>query len=129
MEIILVAFAKKFLLGANGSFRTQKGTSSQLLICCKECFTILYNERGQERLMKIILMVFMIGQFGHFSQKWNVLITLDHNSEFFIFIILRNKRSQEVHENVNKLFLSLIWGSLIFLGQFLLFYWACLKLN
>ena len=49
MEIILVAFAKKFLLGANGSFRTQKGTSSQLLICCKECFTILYNERGQER--------------------------------------------------------------------------------
>ena len=57
MEVILMAFPKKFLFRANGPFRIQNVTScletgceiSQLWISCKDCFTILHNERGQER--------------------------------------------------------------------------------
>ena len=47
-EIILMAFLKKFLFRVNGPFRTQNDTSAQLWICCKECSTILHNEKGQE---------------------------------------------------------------------------------
>ena len=49
MEIILMTFPNKILFGANGPFRTQNGASSQLWIRCKDCFTILRNERSQER--------------------------------------------------------------------------------
>ena len=43
-----MAFLKKFLFRVNGPFRTQNDTSAQLWICCKECSTILHNEKGQE---------------------------------------------------------------------------------
>ena len=42
-------FSKKIMFGANGSFKTQNGASSQLWIRCKDCFTMLHNERGKER--------------------------------------------------------------------------------
>ena len=48
-DIILMAFPKKIWFGVNGPFRTQNGASSQLWIRRKDCFTILHNERGQER--------------------------------------------------------------------------------
>ena len=41
-EVILMAYQKKFLFGANGP-------ATQLWIHCKDCFTILPNKRGQER--------------------------------------------------------------------------------
>ena len=44
-----IVFSKRNFCRANGSFSNQKGTSSQLWIHCKDCFTILYNERGKER--------------------------------------------------------------------------------
>ena len=58
IEIMLMAFPKKNLSGANGPCRTQIGASSQLWISCQDCFTILYSERGQD-IMAIILMVFL----------------------------------------------------------------------
>ena len=48
IEIMLMAFPKKNLSGANGPCRTQIGASSQLWISCQDCFTILYSERGQD---------------------------------------------------------------------------------
>ena len=63
------------------------------------------------------------------AQKWYALITLDLLSG--IFFILHNRRGQEVHENCISCFSRkyLIWGNLIFLGHFLLFDWASLKLS
>ena len=50
VEIILMAFPKKkILLGVNEPLRTQNAASSQLCICCRDFFTILHNEKGQER--------------------------------------------------------------------------------
>ena len=47
MKIILMAFPKKFLFGTNGLCRTQNGSSSQLWIRCKDCWTVLCYKRGQ----------------------------------------------------------------------------------
>ena len=46
LEVILIAYPKKFLFGVNGPFRTLNGTSLQLWTHCKDCFTILHSERG-----------------------------------------------------------------------------------
>ena len=47
---------------------------SQLWVSCKDCYTVLHNERGQERhgnyingFLKEILLY--LGQFGHFGTK------------------------------------------------------------
>ena len=46
MEIISMAFSKKILFETNGLFRNHNSMSSQL---CQDCFTILHNEKGEER--------------------------------------------------------------------------------
>ena len=55
MKPILMIFPKKLLLGTNGPFSTHKGVSSQLWILCRNCFTILHNERGQGRYGNYII--------------------------------------------------------------------------
>ena len=95
MEIILTTFPKKILFRADRPFRTQKGMFSQLWICCKDCFTILHKERGQERH----------GNFTGFSeknliqdnlvilaQKWYSLITFDLLSGFLFSILQEVKK-------------------------------------
>ena len=131
MEIKVMTFPKKFLLGGNGLFRIQNGTSSQLWIRCKEFCTM----KGAKRVMEIILMVFLkkilFGAIGHFGSKMVRPHIFRSVLRFFIFLILHNKRDQEIHENFIRCFLrkNLIWGNLIFLGHFLLFDWAWSKLN
>ena len=81
-EVILMAYQKKFLFGANGP-------ATQLWIHCKDCFTILPNKRGQERhgnyvngfsernLIQSNLVIL--------EQKWyDVLLTLNLLPGFFI---------------------------------------------
>ena len=132
MGIILMAFPKKFLFGANGPFRTQNGMSWQLWICSKDWFTVLHNGKGQERHGNYIngfSEKSYLGQFGHIDPK----MVHPHNfgSAFRFFLILHNKRVQEEHENFVRYFLrkNLIWGNLIFLGHFLLFEWAWSKFS
>ena len=133
LEIILMAFPKKILFEANGPFRSQNGASSQLWICRQDCFTILHNERGQERHGNYINGFseknIILGNLIILAQKWYMLITLDLLS--VVFLILHNKRGQELHQNCISCFSSksLIWGNLIFLGHFLLFDWASSKLS
>ena len=73
IEIMLMAFPKKILFQANGPFRTQIGTPSQLWICHQHCFTILHNGRGQQRHGNYINVFSKtksyLGDFGHFGQK------------------------------------------------------------
>ena len=90
VEIIFMAFPKRFLFGVNGPFMTQNGASLQLWIRCKECFTILYNERGQESHGNDINGV---SEKNHIwsnwlvilAQKWYIPITWDLLSGFFYF--------------------------------------------
>ena len=79
-----MVFSKKILTGLNGPFRAQNGGSSQLWICCKDCFTILHNERKNhenhidcfsEKILNESNLVILF-------QKWYVLITLDPLSVF-----------------------------------------------
>ena len=68
---------KNSCLGQMGHFDLVPRMShpvSQLCISCKDCYTILHNERGQERhgnyingFLKEILLY--SGQFGHFGTK------------------------------------------------------------
>ena len=98
--------------------------ASQHWIRCEDCFTIFHNESGQEIILMDFLKEIYSEQFCHFGKKWyGHLITLDLLSGFFM--ILHNKRDQEVHENFVSCFLrkSLIWGNLIFLDHFLIFDW------
>ena len=44
-----MTFQKKIMFGANGLFKTQNGASTQLWIRCKDCVTMLHNERDKER--------------------------------------------------------------------------------
>ena len=90
MEIILMVFPhKKILFGAKGLFRNQNGASSQHWIHSQDCFTILHNERGQERHGNILIVFlkqnFVQGNLVILAQKWFVLITLDLLCLFFNF--------------------------------------------
>ena len=49
IEIIFNGFSKKMKFEAIVSFKTQNVTSTQLWIHCKNCVTMLHNERGKER--------------------------------------------------------------------------------
>ena len=72
MEIVLMAFPKKILFGGNGAYGIQDSTSSQLWIRCKECFTVLQNEVGQELNENFV---------SHFPRKnltWGILMFLGH---------------------------------------------------
>ena len=105
--------------------------TSQLWIYCKDCFTILYNERGQERHGIIFLFIWGLyfyiwgffwkksysEQFGCFGTK---MIWCPHNFGSAIRVFL-----------INFFFLSknLIWINLIFLCHFLMFHWVNSKLS
>ena len=68
-----MAIPKKFLFRANGPFRTQNRTYSQLMIRCKDYFKTLHYERGQERHGNCINgfseKKTYLGQFGHIGPK------------------------------------------------------------
>ena len=109
---------------------------SQLWISCKDCFTILHNERGQERHGNYIngfsernLIVFR-AIWSFWNKNGMVSSSLWICSQIFLLILL-NKRDQEVHENFISCFLrkNLIWGNLIFSGHFLMFDWMQSKLS
>ena len=126
MKVILMTFAKKFLFkemdhfgSENGNLGYENGTSSQLWICCKDCVTILYNERGKERHgnyingfseIKLIWSNLVI-----FAQKWCIFITFDLLQVCFFFKFC--SRGLEVHEN----FISCFSRKKTHLGQFDLF--------
>ena len=94
IEIIFNGFSKKMKFEAIVSFKTQNVTSSQLWIHCKNCVTMLHNERGKERHGNYIRGFSekkkkkkkkkKMGQFGHFCQKWCVLITLHLLEVFYL---------------------------------------------
>ena len=119
-------------MGANGSFETQNGTSSQLQISCKNCVTMLHNKRGKERHGNYIngfsVKNLIWGNLIILGQKWCIVITLDLLQVFFL--TLYNERGQEVHENFISCFSrkNFIWVNLIFLGHFLLLDWVWSKL-
>ena len=87
-----MAHLKKFLSGADGPLRTQNFTSCLTALDPLYCFTILHNERDQERRGNII------NDFSErnliqsnlviLEQKWyGVLLTLNLRSGFFINFI------------------------------------------
>ena len=110
--------------------------ASQLWISSKDCFTILHNQRAQERhgnyingfskrnlsLLKSNLVIL--------EQKWYGVFFTWICSQVFLLILL-NKRDREVHENFISCFLrkNLIWGNLILSSYFLMFDWVWLKLS
>ena len=96
-----------------------------ILMRCKDCFTILHNKKSQERNENYINVFSERNRtpsnFVILTQKWyGLFVTFDLLSD----LILDNKRDQEVHENFISCFLreNLIWGNLIFLDHFLMFY-------
>ena len=106
--------------------------ASYLWIRCKDCFTILHNERGQERhgnyingfpernLIQINLVIL--------EQKLcGVLLTLNLLSGFFI-----NFTQQKVPRGTLKFYLflekNLICGNLNFSDYFLMFDWVWSKI-
>ena len=103
---------------ANGPIKTQNGASSQLWNHCKDCVTVLYNERGKERHGNYINgfsgKKFNLGQFGHFGPKMEHPHNFGSASDFFL--ILHNARGQEVHE-----ILLVVFEKKSHLGQFDLF--------
>ena len=90
-KIILMAVLKKILFGANGSFRTQNCASSQLWICRKNYFTILHNERGQERHGNYITGVFekclIRGSLVILTQKRYIRPQNFRSQNFFLYNI------------------------------------------
>ena len=65
MGIISMTFSKKILFETNGLFRNHNSMCSQL---CQDCFTILHNEKGEDRHVSLEKKSYL-GQFGHFSGK------------------------------------------------------------
>ena len=87
--------------------------------------------KGAERDMEVILMVFLkkilFGAIWSFGP--NMVRPHKFGSALSFFLILHNKKGQEVHESFISCFSrkNLIWGHLIFLGHFLLFDWVWSK--
>ena len=107
---------------------------SQLWVRCKDCFTILHNERGQERHGNYIngfsernLIVFR-AIWSFWNKNGLVSSSLWICSQVFLLILLK-ERDEEVHENFFSCFLrkNLFWGNLIFSSHFLMFDWVWSK--
>ena len=83
-------FPKNFLFQANGPFRTRMAhPAAQVQICCKNCFTILHNQRGQERLGNYFngfsKRNLIQGNLVNLTQKWyGILIILNLLLSVFI---------------------------------------------
>ena len=95
---------------------------SQLWISCKDCFTILYNERDQERhgnyingFYKRNLIVFR-AIWSLWNKNGMASSSLWICSQVLLLILLKN-RKQVVHENL----FSCFFEEKSFLGQFDLF--------
>ena len=135
MEILLMVFPKKFLFGANKSSRTQNGTSSQLSIHCKSCFTILHNGRGQGRHRNYINdfseKKSYSGRFGHFVRK----MIRTHNSGFAVrsfFLILYKKGAKRYMKILlvvfrKKISFGSIWSFRLFFTIFYCLAWSILS--
>ena len=86
---VLMAYLKKLLFGADGPLRTQNFTSCLTALDLLYCFTILHNERGQERNGNIINGFsernLIQSNLVILEQKWyGVLLTLNLLSGFLI---------------------------------------------
>ena len=110
--------------------------ASQLWISCKDCFTILHNERDQERHGNYINGFFErnLIVFRAIWSFWNKNDMMSSSlwicSQVF-FINFTQKRYQEVHEIFFSCFLrkNFFWGNLIFSSHFLMFDWVWSKLS
>ena len=103
---------------------------SQLWINCKDCFTGLHNERGQERHGNYIngfsernLIVFK-AIWSFWNKNGMASSSLWICSQVFLLILLK-KRDQELHEN----FFSGFLRKNLFLSHFLMFDWMWSKLS
>ena len=106
----------------------------QLWISCKDCFTILHNERGQERHANYfnsfsernIIVFRAIRSFG--TKMVCALFTLILLSGFFINFT-QEKGTKEYVKVFSVFFLrkNLFWGNFIFSSHFLIFDWVWLK--
>ena len=123
MEVILMAYPKKFLFWVNGSFRTPNVTScletgceiSQFWINCEDCFFNFAQWKGPRETLKLYWRFFWKKSYCIQSnliileQKWyGVLFTL---TLVFLSILLK-KRDQELYEFFFSCFLrnNLIWA-------------------
>ena len=104
--------------------------ASQLWISCKDYFTILHNERGQERHGNYIngfsernLIVFK-AIWSFWNKNGMASSSLWICSQVFLLILLK-KRDQELHEN----FFSGFLRKNLFLSHFLMFDWMWSKLS
>ena len=128
-----MAYLKKLLFGADGPLRTQNFTSCLTALDLLYCFTILHNERGQERNGNIINGFsernLIQSNLVILEQKWyGVLLTLNLLSGFLINFT--QQKDQEVHENFICCFWkNLICSYLIFSGHFLTFDWVWSQLS
>ena len=107
--------------------------SSQLSICCKDCFTILHNERGQET-WKLYYLFFLknvlfqaIWTFWSKNGIYDLNFGLAVRFLFFKFCTIKWAKYYIKILLVVFLIKSFIWGNLILLGHFLLFDWMWSK--
>ena len=122
MEVILIAYQKISCLGQMGHLGPRMlHPASQFWIRRKDCFTILHNERGQER-HEYYIIVFFERNLVILEQNWyGVRLTLNLLSGFLL--ILHNKRDGEVQESFISCLVrkNPIWSNLMFSGHFLMF--------
>ena len=86
--------------------------------------------KGANKYMEIIFKKKTYsGKLGHFGPK--MVRPYNFGSPLRYIFYFAQQKGQEVHENCISCFSRkyLIWGNLIFLGHFLLFDWASLKLS
>ena len=92
MEVMLVAYLKKLLFEQIGHFDLGPRLShpvSQLWISCKNCFTILHNERSMVFLKETLL---YSEQFGHFGTKMVCcLLHFESTLRFFYWFYSKNR--------------------------------------
>ena len=107
---------------------------SQLWIICKDCSTILHNERGQEGHRNYvngfserngIVLVIVLSHFGT-KVLWCPL-HFESTLRFFYWFYW----DQEIHEKFFSCFLrkNLFWGNLIFWSHFLMPHYVWSKLS
>ena len=106
---------------------------SKLRIRCKDCFTILHNERGQKRHGNYIngfserkLIVFWA--IWSFWNKNGALFTLNLLSGFFIYFTQKEglRGTWKFFYSLRK---NLFWGNLTSSSHFLMFDWVWSKLS
>ena len=124
-------FSEKILIWANGPFWAQKWCMIMSLDLLWEFFSKFCTMEGVNRVMKMIIIfsknIFVWGKWTILSPK----MAHHHETGSAVRFFLKFCRMKGVHEHFISCFLSknFIWGKLIFLGHFLQFDWAWLKLS